>query len=572
MNQKTVKYEKFDAVEFYDAERPFKDHWSYPELDTRTIRFEKGQVVKEGFRPLCCDMILEKDTPVKMRDGITIYADVYRPTDESQKYPLLINYSPYGKIDTPNFYTGYENNANLDLTKLTGLEAMECAQPDSVVVNGYAFAVVDSRGTTNSEGDMMYFGNQEGRDIYDTIEFLATQDWCDGNVGMMGNSWLAICQYFVAALQPPHLKAIAPWEGMSDLMHDVILRGGIPTLGFIWGINSMMRYNDKPENQGLIENVLAMAMKYPTENAYWMEEKRPDFDKITVPAYFVSSYDSNVHSNGTIRAFNKIASKEKWLRYHNTQEWYDQYSPHWRADLFKFFDHYLKGVDNGWENTPKVRLALFDTTGSDIVGQVEEAFPVPRTEYRKLYLDSRDQSMSETLPTADASCSYYAEDGKGEEVRFRFKVTEEMQVAGYCRMKLYVSTDEGDDLDIFAYVLKEDQMKEEYLHPMLNVKHYGAEAMLRASCRRILNDELVDFYHQYADPQKVAPGEIVELETVFWPTGQVFHEGEYITVVISSKCLRQIEFPAPPVPTINHGNHTVYSGPAHPSYLEIPVI
>lgn len=572
MGSKTVKYAKFDAVEFYDAERPFKDHWEYPELDTRQIRLKKGQVCVEGARALACDMIYDKDVPVKMRDGITIYADVYRPVDTTKTYPLIVCYSPYGKIASPNFYTGYKNNADIDLSKLTGLESMEGPQPDSIVMNGYAFAMVDARGATNSEGDMMYYGYQEGQDIYDTIEYLAVQEWCSGSVGMMGNSWLAICQYFAAAQQPPHLKAIAPWEALSDLLHDCMVRGGIPSPGFALGINSMMRYNDKPENGGMIENAFEMTLRYPYENDYWMKEKRPEFDKIVVPMYMVASYDSNVHPYGTLRAWNKVATKEKWLRFHNTQEWTDQYSPHWRADLFKFFDHYLKGMDNGWEKTPRVRLALFDTTGSDVVGQVEEDFPIPRTEYRKLYLNSVDQTISEQLPAENASVSYLAEDGQGEEVRFRFKVTKEMQVAGYCKLKLYAATDLGDDMDVFAYVTKEDQMQVEYDHMMLGCHHRGAEACLRVSCRRVNNDEIFDYYHDYKDPQKLTPGEIVAFETVTWPIGQVFHEGEYITLIISAKSLREIEFPTPPQPTINKGHHIIYSGPDYPSCLEIPVI
>lgn len=572
MGSKTVKFTKFDAVEFYDADRPFKDTWKYPELDTRKILYSKGQVCKEGYRALACDLIMDKDTPVKMRDGITLYADVFRPTDESKKYPLILCYTPYGKIDPPNYYTGYVNNANIDLSKLTGLETFEGPQPDSVIMNGYALAVVDARGSTNSEGDMLYYGYQEGQDIYDAIEYLAQMDWCSGEVGMMGNSWLAICQYFAAAQQPPHLKAIAPWEGLSDLLHDCMIRGGVCSPGFSLGINSQMRYNDKPENQGMIENAYAMTMKYPFENSYWMEEKRPAFEDIILPAYFVASYDSNVHPYGTLRAWNKISSKEKWLRFHNTQEWTDQYTPQSRADLFKFFDHYLKGIDNGWEKTPKVRLALFDTTGTDVVGQVEEDFPIPRTEYRKLYLNSTDQSMSEELPAENAQASYVAEDGKGEEIRYRFKVTKEMQVAGYCRMKLYVSTDAGDDMEMYAYVTKEDQMQVEYNHYMLNCRHRGAEAVLMVSCRKIKNDEIFDFYHEIEHPEKLTPGEIVEIETVFWPIGMVFHEGEYITFIISSKSLREIEFPTPPQHTINKGSHTIYSGPDYPSYLEIPVI
>lgn len=70
-------------------------------------------------------------------------------------------------------------------------------------------------------------GPQDGLDGYDTIEWIAKQEWCNGSVGMAGNSHLAIVQYFVAATQPPSLKAIAPWEGCSDLFREQFVRGGM---------------------------------------------------------------------------------------------------------------------------------------------------------------------------------------------------------------------------------------------------------------------------------------------------------------------------------------------------------
>lgn len=76
-----------------------------------------------------------------------------------------------------------------------------------------AIAHVDIRGSGNSDGKVYIMGQQMAEDGYDVIEALAKMDWCNGNVGMGGNSFLAISQWHIAALQPPSLKAIAPWEG-----------------------------------------------------------------------------------------------------------------------------------------------------------------------------------------------------------------------------------------------------------------------------------------------------------------------------------------------------------------------
>jgi len=71
-----------------------------------------------------------------------------------------------------------------------------------------------------------WWGAAEGRDGYDAVEFLAAMPWCNGSVALIGNSWLAISQYFIAAEHPPHLKCIAPLEGASDVYRENLCRGG----------------------------------------------------------------------------------------------------------------------------------------------------------------------------------------------------------------------------------------------------------------------------------------------------------------------------------------------------------
>ena len=75
-------------------------------------------------------------------------------------------------------------------------------------------------------------GQQDGQDCHDVIEWLAEQDWCTGRVAMSGTSYLTIAQWFTAAERPPHLTAIAPCEGMSDIYRDLVLRGGMPDFPF----------------------------------------------------------------------------------------------------------------------------------------------------------------------------------------------------------------------------------------------------------------------------------------------------------------------------------------------------
>ncbi|WP_196768103.1 hypothetical protein, partial [Streptobacillus moniliformis] len=97
----------------------------------------------------------------------------------------------------------------------------------------------------------------------------------------------------------------------------------------------------------------------PLVDELW-DDKTPQFDRITVPAYVVASYSNTLHTAGTFRAWRRMASRDKWLRIHSTQEWPDYYDEANIEDLRRFFDHYLKGDDNGWEQTPRVRYSLLD--------------------------------------------------------------------------------------------------------------------------------------------------------------------------------------------------------------------
>jgi putative CocE/NonD family hydrolase len=98
--------------------------------------------------------------------------------------------------------------------------------------HGYAVIYVDARGSFFSEGDIYYWGTNSANDCYDFIEWTAAQGWCNGKVAMSGNSWLGIIQWFAAVQNPPHLAAIAPWEGHIDLYRYDVLRGGIPDTAF----------------------------------------------------------------------------------------------------------------------------------------------------------------------------------------------------------------------------------------------------------------------------------------------------------------------------------------------------
>jgi uncharacterized protein len=277
-----------------------------------------------------------------LRDGVTIYVDLFRPAG-AEKVPVIVAWSPYGKGQgTSLSVMGVFALVGLSNEIVSGLEKFEGADPAYWCAQGYAICNPDIRGVVDSEGDSVLWDRQDGRDCYDLIEWLAEQEWCTGKVAMSGTSYLAVSQWFTAAEQPPHLAAINPWEGVSDVYRDLVMRGGMPDIGFARQLQegSFFGKNQK-------EDIVSEVERYPLVNNLW-ENKIPDFNKITVPAYVVASYSNTLHTVGTFRAWRRIASDKKWLRIHNSQEWPDYYDEENREDLRRFFDHYLKDDENGW--------------------------------------------------------------------------------------------------------------------------------------------------------------------------------------------------------------------------------
>ncbi|WP_326974884.1 CocE/NonD family hydrolase [Caproicibacter sp. BJN0012] len=171
-------------------------------------------------------IICEQDVAVKMRDGVTIYADIYRPSDSAGKVPCIVSWGYFGKRPAEG----------QDDWKLMGvppqavskMAKFESADPGYWCRYGYAVANVDARGVGNSEGCVNLWGTEDARDGYDFVEWAAAQAWCNGRCTLFGNSGVCMENWKIAAEQPPHLACLAAWEGQSDLYRESYFCGGIP--------------------------------------------------------------------------------------------------------------------------------------------------------------------------------------------------------------------------------------------------------------------------------------------------------------------------------------------------------
>ena len=278
-------------------------------------------------------IICLQDQPVKMRDGVIIYADIYMPKSAlKDPVPLIISWSFFGKRP---WEQPVQRMRPMGVPKGTVSDVckFESSDPMYWCYEGYAVANVDPRGIGNSEGDFQCFGTQDGRDGYDFIEWAATQPWCSGKIATFGNSGVAMSQWRIAAEQPPHLTCIAPWEATGDMYRESLMEGGIPGLfgaSIVYG--SMGR--------GYIDNMAKMAQKEPFVTSPYWQDKIPHYEKITIPTYVTCNWN-HFHLRGSWEGFNKIKSHKKWMRSHQVFEWPDTYSPKGLDDLKRFFDYQL---------------------------------------------------------------------------------------------------------------------------------------------------------------------------------------------------------------------------------------
>lgn len=550
------------------------------EPGTRTL--PSGFQVAPCFRRTSVDIVMDKDVAVTLRDGVTIYADVFRPAT-ADKVPVLVAWSPYGKSRGGTArYTQLFDLLGVDNGKLSGLMKFEGPDPAFWCAQGYAVCNPDARGTYSCEGDSRWWSRQEGQDYHDLIEWLGVQDWCNGKVGTSGNSYLAISQWFAAGEQPPHLAAIAPWEGLSDVYRDFAARGGIPDLAFPRQLAS--NFVGKQGREDLVDEL----GRHPLLDGFWAS-KIAAHENTTVPAYVVASYSNTIHTPGTFRGWRSIASKDKWLRIHNSMEWPDYYEEASQQDLLRFFDRYLRDIDNGWEKTPRVRYSVLDLQGGDRVDVPAASFPPEGFAPARYYLDADTQLLATDASASAATVRYYAEAEDGV-ASFTLCVDQPTEFVGYPKLSLWVEADGADDMDIFVFLQKLDadgspleqfnvpnqgpQMQAITQQGASILKYKGSNGRLRVSMRHLDEEKSTDEVpvHSFDRVQKLAPGEAVRVEVDMFPVGLALRAGEQLRLNVGGHNPWGGAMPGMAnVTPHNRGRHVIHTGGDRASYLQLPV-
>jgi len=524
------------------------------------------------------EMIMEKDVPIKMRDGITIYVNVFRP-NYAGKFPVVMSMDPYNKDSLSPWAFFRPTWPTLGAIDESAYTTMESPDPGFWVPNDYILIKMAARGSSNSEGDLFPWTKDETMDYYEVIEWAGTQEWCDGNVGLNGVSYLAMTQWRVAALNPPHLKAIIPWEGTSDLYREWYFHGGIPETAFTSMFQRSLNVR-WPNNK--VEDMVTAQKEHPLIDKYW-EEREVDLTKIQVPMLVCASWSTQgLHCRGTFEGFKKASSKNKWLLVHGRKEW-ETYYLRESLELQKdFFDYFLKGIENDWMDTPKVRYEVRDKFYK---GQIKIAnnWPIENTSYTEYYLNGENMSLQNTPVAAETKLTYNGEPSSTEnnDLIFKYATDKDMELTGNMKLKLWVSADDTDDMDIFVSIKKYDRRGNEVCFPDFNHIENGqvAKGWLRASHRELDTENSTPYLPvlKHKNLLKLTKGEIVPVEIEILPSGTLFKAGESLVVIIKGSEIVIDYTPAPArgyahTQTVNKGTHSIYVGGKYDSHLLVPVI
>ena len=503
-------------------------------------------------------IVYEKNSSIATRDGSYVMANVFRP-ETDQPVPALLCASVYGKdLHTQDIFPEIWEDILRQLPQLAdrstlSLHTHETNDPEVWVPYGYACVRLDVPGTGKSPGKIDPLSPAEADAIYDTIEWIAEQSWCNGKVGMTGISYFAMVQWRVAGERPPHLAAIVPWEGMSDYYREFSRHGGIASTflpAWLPTVVKLQHGNNEVhtdlDDGAPIGGPVALSEQQRRANRIdpshelrtreldspWWRERSADLERITVPMLSAANWGGNaLHLRGNVEAFTWAASTDKWLEVHGGNHRDAYYLPEGEQLHKDFFDHFLKGEDNGWDKRARVQLKIRHE-GERFVARDENEWPLARTAWTKFHLQP-DATLGAAPPTAEAELSYQ---GLGEGLRFAAEpFAQETEVTGPLAAKLHVSSS-TDDLDLFLTVraLRPDG-SEVTFHGSSDQAVPLAQGWLRASHRKLdpRRSEPWRPWHSHDELQKLAPGEVYEVDVEIWPTCFVFPAGYRLELIVA---------------------------------------
>jgi uncharacterized protein len=501
--------------------------------------------------------------PIPVDDGLVLRADVYRPIEDG-RYPVILSYGIYAKGLA--FQEGYphqwekmvQDHPEILKGSTNKYQNWETTDPERWVPHGYAVVRVDSRGAGWSPGFMDPSCPREIDDLYQSIEWAGTQPWSNGKVGMLGISYYASNQWRVAGLHPPHLAAIIPWEGQNDRYRDSGYHGGILSqFQQRWAKHQVVNIQygrgdraKKNPNTGesvagpvtLSDDEMAKnradafeeAKRHPLDDE-WHRSRSADLSKVTTPLMTCANWGGQgIHPRGNFNGFVETPGPQKWLEAHGDSHWSLFYSGYGLALQKRFLDHFLKGIENGWGQQPRVQLNVRHP-GEKFVLRAENEWPLARTQWTKFYLDPVHRALSRTPMAQDGKVEYEA---LGNGITFSLPPLDRaMEITGPMAARLFVSSSTRD-ADLFLIVRVFDpQGKELTFMGSTDPNTPIANGWLRASHRRLDPARSTPWrpWHPHDRVEPLTSGQVYECDVEIVPSCIVVPAGWRVALTVRGK-------------------------------------
>jgi uncharacterized protein len=554
------------------------------------------------------EIAVRKDLRVPMRDGVELAVDAYHGHADVPR-PALIAMSAYGKELQALALTLPPQRRPSPMWDGC-IEAGDIAR---VVAEGYVHVIGDMRGTGDSGGEMIgnynFGGVSQGQDLYDVIEWVAAQPWCDGNIGMIGISYFGSMQVLAAAERPPHLKAIFVSGGHFDFYettyHGGILwfmpraaregRGGDSGIAHTAVRSRMQETHPPDELAALVEKRLrdpdvaawpnlVHVLRYPRNRELWFDIVMNELDgdwyeernpvtlaaNIEIPVYLQIDQGRGWTVDGHIELFHVLKGPRKldigsyppmqsrpWVEEHDT--------------MFRWYEYWLKGIDNGIMDEPAVSVFVEGSREVVTAGQ----WPPKDIEYRSLYLRPRGRiSVAPELmgPEHAAPDGFY---------QAPLTVTDTVQILSWATAPF----EEASELigtgaaHLFAEI---DQPDTNFILRLWDAAPDGGRQLITTGFLKASHRELGerttegDPYHPHTRAVPVEPGRIEEYVLRLYPFASTLRPGHRLVAELSNDEPLADAHNAllPPdafhLPVGRPVTHKIYRDALHPSRLVLP--
>lgn len=313
-------------------------------------------------------------------------------------------------------------------------------------------------------------------------------------------------------------------------------------------------------------------------DAYNHSKTADSLANVTTPAYVVADWgDVGMHTRGALNGFTQISSKQKWLEVHGQKKWQYYYQPSSLARQEEFYKRFLKDESSEVDNWPPVRIEVRDNAG---VGHWhdEQEWPINRTRMLHKYLQAESSQLKDDLPYGISEISYDSRT-HGSNATFVYTFKEETELTGSMRLRLWVSTSDGDDLDLFVQLDKLNESGKTLPFVYFSMIDDGPMALgwLRASHRE-MDRSTTHHNRPYMTHERklpLRPNEIVPVDIEIVASSTRFLKGETLKITIAGTDIysnEKIAQTALHEKTVNKGKHTLYTGSVFDSYLVMPVI